>query len=102
MLATAQAKLAQATAVVKGVESLFSALRASGLLRADPALAGIADMLMRSVGFVDQDGGDIFPPNVAPGPAPAAPNNTHPLTPDNPQVGATSGIENGLPAPAGA
>lgn len=101
-LARAQATLAQATAVTKGVEALFSAMRASGLLRADPGLASIADMLARSAGFVDQDGGTIFPMNVAPGPAPAAPTNTNPLTPDNPQVGATSGIENGLPAPAGA
>lgn len=98
-LALAQAMLARSQAVVKGVEALFSALRASGLLRADPALAGIADMLARSAGFVDQDQAPIFPANVAQGPTPAAPANTNPLTPDNPQAGATSGIENGAPAP---
>lgn len=102
VLARAQAQQAQAQAVVKGVEALFSALRASGLLRADPALAGIADMLVRSAGFIDQDAAPIYPANVAPGPTLPVPNGTNPMTPDNPQAGATSGIENGLPAPAGA
>ena len=85
----------QAQATAKNVESLFSAMRAAGLLRGDPAIAGIADTLAKSAGFKDADGGETIPGNVDPMASPAAPPPGTNLTPDNPQAGLTAGILNG-------
>lgn len=90
----ARAALALAQATAKNVEALFSAIRTGQALRADPALAGVADAIARSAGFKDQDAAPIYPADVAarlpPGPPP--PLSTNPLTPDNPNVGADAGM----------
>lgn len=86
----AKAALALAMATAKNVEALFSAIRTAQALRADPALAGIADGLAKSAGFKDADAAPIYPANVPLGAPP--PTSTHPLTPDNPQAGLDAGL----------
>ena len=102
-LQQAQAAFQRAQAVTKGVEALFSAVRTSALIRNDPALAGIADTIARSAGFIDADPAPIFPDasGLPPAPAPQypVPNGTNPATPDNPNRGVTAGIENGNTQP---
>lgn len=102
-LQQAQAAFQKAQAVAKGIEGLFSAVRTSALIRNDPALAGLADSIARSAGFVDADPYPILPDasGLPPAPAPTVPtpNNTNPATPDNPDRGVTAGIENGTPTP---
>lgn len=91
----ARAKLATSQAVNKSIESLYSAIKTASLLRADPALAAIADILAKSGGFVDADMAPIYPA-VEGGPTPAAGdpvNNTNPITPPNPGRGVNAGIE---------
>lgn len=96
-LAEAQAAKAQADSVKAKLEAIFSAMRASQLLRSDPALAGLSDDMLLSSGFVDSDPAPIVPAATALGLPPGAPPpvNTNPLTPDNPGRGVTAGIENG-------
>lgn len=97
-LKIAQAAAQKATAVAKGVEALFSAINTSALLRQDPALAGIADTIAKSAGFIDADETPIFPDTSGLPPVAPPPTNTNPLTPTNPDVGVTQGIEGGIPA----
>lgn len=114
-LLTAQAALAQATAVSKNVEALFSAIRTGQILLTMPGTASLADEVAKSAGFVDKNPAPLFPSPGAPAPGPASeaaaqatpgaaagvqppPNNTNPATPDNPQRGMDAGIENGTAA----
>jgi hypothetical protein len=91
----AKAKLATSQAVNKSIESLYSAIKTAALLRSDPALAAIADILAKSGGFVDADMAPIYPAvEGAPTPAAGDPvNNTNPITPPNPGRGVNAGIE---------
>lgn len=98
-LAQAQTAVAQATATAKNVEAMFSAIRTSQIIAQMPQAASIADTIIKSAGFVDADGGDAYGQPPAQGSLPAAPENTHPATPDNPQRGMDTGIEAG-PTPA--
>lgn len=93
VLAKAQAALAEANAVNKSMEAFFSAMRSSQLLRSDPALASLADQMLRSGGYVDKDAPPIVPDASGLPPAAPPPTNTNPLTPDNPAVGVNDGIE---------
>lgn len=82
------------TAVGAAIETQFSALRTAEIISTIPQTAGIADALLRSGGFVDQDAPPIVPSAPA-GSVPALadyPENTHPLTPDNPNRGLTAGM----------
>ncbi|HZX81032.1 MAG TPA: hypothetical protein VFE72_08795 [Lysobacter sp.] len=88
----AKAALDQAKAVMARLEGLFAAIRTAQALRGDPALAGVADVLARSAGFQDQDGGETYPDTSGLPPAAAPPTSTNPLTPDNPQTGASAGM----------
>lgn len=92
-LAQAKAATEQAKAVTESMEALFSAMRASQLLRSDPALAGLADKMLASGGFQDKTPADPVVPSAA-GMPPGAPppNSTNPLTPDNPGAGVTAGM----------
>ena len=97
MLAKAQAALADATAVNKRVEALYSAVTAANLIAPQPAIAPVADQLLRTAGYQDSDAAPLVAqPEVAMSPA-DMPENTNPLTPPNPQVGLTQGIEAGIP-----
>ena len=82
-------------AVNKAVESLYSAIQTAGPITLNPAIAPLADTLLKSAGFEDQDAAPIVPEaSASPGiTAPVAPRNTNPLTPANPGVGLTAGIE---------
>jgi hypothetical protein len=109
-LAQAQGALAQVTAdkikaetVNERVTSMFAAAQTGATIASMPAVSGIADGLLKSAGFEDQDAAPIIP--AAPAgllPAPAEPQvieqNTSPLVPAKPEsanVGITSGIEGG-------
>lgn len=93
-LKQAQARLAQNKAVGAAIEAQFSALRTAEIISTIPQTAGIADALLRSGGFVDQDAPPIVP-SAPGGVVPVQtdyPENTHPLTPDNPHRGLTTGM----------
>lgn len=95
-LRQAQATLAQNTAVGKSIEAQFSALRTAQIITAIPETAAIADALLRSGGFKDQDAAPIVPQPAAgslPEPEEMPPESTHPLTPDNPDAGANVGMQ---------
>jgi len=94
----AQTILNKATAAMNQVTALFEAIRTAGLLRADPALAAIADQLAKSAGFVDNDATPPFPANVQAAPVPQGvlpPPNTN-LQPDRPDVGHAIGHQAGI------
>lgn len=92
-LAMAQAANAQMQSVKNAMEALFSAMRASQLLRSDPALAGLADQMLLSGGFQDSNAAPVVPDASGLPPAPPPPNSSNPLTPDNPTAGVTAGLE---------
>ncbi|HEY3434239.1 MAG TPA: hypothetical protein VGK41_01165 [Solirubrobacterales bacterium] len=92
-LAVAQAANAKMTSVKNAMEALFSAMRASQLLRSDPALAGLADQMLLSGGFVDADPAPVVPDASGLPPSAPPPTSTNPLTPDNPTAGVTAGLE---------
>lgn len=69
-LVDAQVKKTLADSVNKGVEGQFGAIQTAQTITAIPQTAPLADMLLRSVGFEDQDGGTIMP--AAPAPVPGA------------------------------
>lgn len=102
-VASEQAKtaLAQAQAVAKNVEAMFSAIRTSQVISLQPAVSPIADQIVRSAGFKDADPAPEFPTPAqaevagASGQVTPPPNNTHPATPDNAQRGMDTGIEAG-------
>lgn len=92
----ARAALAKAQAIGKSVEALYSAIKTAATLRQDPALAGLADTIAKSAGFIDADPGPIYPAEqaAAAGPPVVAPgNNTNPVTPPNPERGINEGLE---------
>lgn len=98
----AKAAESEARAISKNVESLFSAIRTAQIIAQMPQVSPIADTIVKSAGFQDkdaapiygeanpEDAGDIEPP----------PDNTNPVTPDNPERGMNTGIEAGVPADA--
>lgn len=95
-LLAAQARKADADATNTGMETLFSGVQTGQAISMNPAVAGLADGLARSVGFKDQDLAPIIP-QAPVGMEPVAPReNTNPLTPANPvspEVGVRHGIE---------
>jgi hypothetical protein len=93
-LTQAQVRRTDAETVNKSVEGMFSATQAANQIATLPAIAPLADKLLHSAGFSDQDAGSIVPgvPTVQLG-AQAPPTNTNPLTPANPGVGMHRGIE---------
>ena len=94
-LIQAQTRKTDAEATNKAVESQFSATQAAQNIAIQPAVAPLADALLKSAGYQDQDlppivpevpqGLDVMPPE----------RNTNPLTPANPAVGMEAGIEGG-------
>jgi hypothetical protein len=98
-LIAAQTVKATAEAVNVGVTGMFSATQAANQIAAVPAVAPLADALLKSAGFVDRDAGPIVPqvPEglVAADPA-AMPQNTSPnfpARPGAPDIGVDAGIE---------
>ncbi|MFZ2981871.1 MAG: hypothetical protein WA085_12630 [Sphingobium sp.] len=92
----AEKGLVEATTVNKLVESTFSAMQAARVIAETPQTAGMADSLLKSAGFKDQDAAPIVPDATGiPAPAVGPTPNTNPLTPANPGVGLDAGIEGG-------
>lgn len=93
----AQARKTAAETVNKSVEGMFSATETAKNIAMQPAVASLADMLLRSAGFEDQDAAPIVPEvdeSMMVGAEPPE-ANTNPLTPANPAVGMNEGIEGG-------
>jgi hypothetical protein len=86
----------------KAVEAQFSATQTAALIANMPQVSPMADALLLSAGYEDRNNPPIIPgapPEApittqlaAPG-VPMPPKNTNPLTPANPGVGLTQGIE---------
>lgn len=94
-LKKAQTKKTLAEAVTKNVEGMFSGTQAASNIAVQPAVAPLADQLLRSAGFIDQDAAPIVP-SIPEGIAVLPPEtNTNPLTPANPATGMNLGIEGG-------
>lgn len=94
-LKLAQARLAEVTAVNKSIEATYSATQSATQIAMNPAIAPVADKLMRSSGFQDMDAPPIVsaPEQAIPIQPELMPTNTNPLTPANPAVGMNEGIE---------
>jgi len=94
-LIEAQTRKADADAVTKNVEGMFSATEAAKNIAMQPAVSPLADNLLSSAGFVDQDAAPIIP--TAPEGLPVNPpeTNTSPMYPANPATGMNQGIEGG-------
>ena len=94
-LIQAQTRKTDADATNKAVESQFSATQAAQNIAVQPAVAPLADALLKSAGYQDQDaapivpavpeGLDVLPPEM----------NTNPMTPANPATGMNDGTEGG-------
>lgn len=92
-LALAQADAATADALVKLLTGMYDATTAANLIAQNPAIAPLADALLRSAGFIDRDAPPIVP-SPSPGtPAAVVPKNTHPEMPPNANVGMRRGIQ---------
>lgn len=101
-LVAAQTEKTLAEATNKSIEGMFSATQAALNIAQAPAVAPLADTLLKSAGFQDKDAAPIVP-NVPPGMAgmeetPPPDANTNPLTPANPDAGMMQGIEGGIEA----
>ncbi len=98
-LKRAQARKADAEATNKSVEAQFSAIQAAREVVLTPQAAALADALLGSAGYVDQDAPPIVPeaPDMADfaEPMPADHESSNPLTPANPAspaVGLNAGM----------
>lgn len=96
-LKAAQTRKTDAEATSKSVETQFSAIQTAQVIATTPQTAPLADALLRSAGYQDQDAAPIVPevPQGI-GAGVQLPNNTNPLTPLNPShpaVGLNQGIE---------
>jgi hypothetical protein len=81
-------------AVSTAVEAMFSSTQAANQIATMPAVAPLADQLLKSAGFEDKDTPPIIPSSSLPtGSLPPLAENTRPLNPANPQVGMRRGIE---------
>ncbi len=95
-LMAAQARKADADTTARGVEAQYSAIQTAQVIATNPATSGLADALLKSAGYKDQDAGPIVPEAPAGMPMPTdagIPTNTNPMTPANPGVGLNDGIE---------
>ena len=97
-LVRAQARKLESEAVAKAIEAQYSALQTAQAIVITPQAAALADALLRSGGFQDQDAAPIVPEAPAgmqADPDNLPPQNTHPMHPANP-VGPTDGLNTGL------
>lgn len=95
-LADAQTKKLDRESVNSSVEAQYSAIQTAATIATNPLTAGLADALLHSAGYVDQDAAPIVPQpgmGLDTGMPVDAPTNTNPLTPTNPGVGLMAGIE---------
>lgn len=103
-LLAAQTEKTQAETVDVRGKTMYSAMQSAQVIAAVPQTSGLADQLLASQGFIDQDAGPLVP-QLPVGATPEAPpeglipHNTDPLTPASPAVGLNDGIE--TPGPDG-
>ncbi|NUS38252.1 MAG: genomic island protein [Lysobacter sp.] len=116
LLTQAKARLAKSQAVGEAIKAQYSAIQTAQAIVVTPQAAALADALLRSGGFEDQDAPPIVPdagpndlpagtpigqqlgrPAVPPGHPllPPPEHNTHPLDPPNPEVGVARGLSDG-------
>lgn len=98
LVARANARLAEQKAVSEAIRAQYSAIQTAQAITVTPQAASLADQLLRSGGYEDQDAPPIVPelPMAAlPPPADSTPQNTHPLSPANPEVGLEDGLSDG-------
>jgi hypothetical protein len=99
----AETKSTQAEAVKRGVEASFSAMQAAEVIAAVPAVAPIADELMRSAGYVQPNPAGIDPnfpqpaAPVAPDMPPTDPGTVQAPNPATPGIGVRQGIQTQRP-----
>lgn len=103
-LLEAQAAKTQAETVDVRGKTMYSAMQSAQVIAAVPQTSGLADQLLASQGYIDQDAGPLvpqLPAGVAPSMPPEGliPTNTDPLTPASPALGRNNGIE--TPGPDG-
>lgn len=96
-LAEAQARKVAGESVNNSVEAQYSAIQTAATIATNPATAGLADALLRSAGYEDQDAAPIVPQanlqQAQQAMTASTPTNTDPMTPANPGVGLMRGIE---------
>ena len=103
-LLEAQAAKTQAETVDVRGKTMYSAMQSAQVIAAVPQTSGLADQLLASQGYIDQDAGPLVP-QLPVGAAPSMPpeglipSNTDPLTPASPALGMNDGIE--TPGPDG-
>lgn len=92
-LLNAQTRHTDAKATDVKVKTQYSGVQTAQVVAQIPATAALADGLLKSAGYVDQDAGPIVP--QAPGglPTVAIPQSTDPMNPASPAQGAMDGIE---------
>ncbi len=92
-LLNAQTRKTDAQATDVKVKTQYSGVQTAQVVAQIPATAALADGLLKSAGYVDQDAGPIVP-SVPDGlPTLDMPRNTDPMNPASPAVGASDGIE---------
>lgn len=92
-LLNAQTRKTDAQATDVKVKTQYSGVQTAQVVAQVPATAALADGLLKSAGYVDQDAGPIVP-NAQPGlPTLGLPSSTDPMNPASPAVGANDGIE---------
>lgn len=106
ILIKAKARLAEAQAVGESIKAQYSAIQTAQAIVVTPAAAELADALLRSGGYQDQDAPPIVPEapttTIPPAGVPLLPppaKNTHPLSPANADVGLTRGLSDGPSQP---
>lgn len=97
-LLAAQTRKTDAQAVQDAVTGMFSATQAANQIAAVPAVAPLADALLKSAGFVDRDESPIVPSapdGIAAMPMDVQANTSpsFPAVPQSPAKGAAAGIE---------
>lgn len=92
-LLAAQTRKTDADTTARGVEAQYSAIQTAQVIAQTPQTSALADQLLRSAGYVDQDAAPIVPAAPPGLPSVDLPVNTNPLTPANPAVGMQAGIE---------
>lgn len=98
-LKEAQARKADADATARAVEAQFSAIQTAQVIAQTPATAPLADSLLRSAGYEDQDEPPIVPmPPEGIAAGVEFPSNTNPLTPLNPPS-PVEGVNRGIETP---
>jgi hypothetical protein len=92
-LLDAQTRKTDAQATDVKVKTQYSGVQTAQVVAQVPATAALADGLLKSAGYVDQDAAPIVPQAPAGLPAVDLPSSTDPMNPASPAAGASDGIE---------